>query len=90
MAANRIPAREAMQQRTRVTFGKAYLRDLVAGVQRDFGKHLSLAVALGVASQAKARKMKPETLTAKLIEAVQQTPEKDLPRAAEFIAPILH
>lgn len=88
--ANRTPAREAMQQRTRVSFGKAYLRDVIAGTQRDVAKQISHAVAIGAVSEKNALRMKFGTVHEKLVEALQSTPAEEQPTSAPFINAALH
>lgn len=81
----RPSAREAMEQRTRVSFGRAYFDALLEGRQRDFQKHLALAVALGVATAGRAKRMKPDVLVERLVETVKATPAEQLPRNAKCV-----
>ncbi len=68
----RLPAAEAMANRTRLTLGAAYERDVIAGVQRDWGKQLAHAIALGLGTRAKLSKMDPKELRTKLAEKLVQ------------------
>lgn len=82
---SRPSAREAMEQRTRVSFGQAYFTALLEGRQRDFQKHLALAVALGVTTAGRAKRMKPAVLVERLVETVKVTPPEQLPRNAKCV-----
>lgn len=81
----RVPAKAAMAQRRHVTFGEAYVRDLLAGVQRDLNKHVSFAIALGVASQRKAQTMSAELLQKKLVAAVAVIPPEQMPHRGIYV-----
>lgn len=63
-------AKLAMANRTRVSFGKAYIRDILAGVQNDFDKQISHGVALGLGSRSKLRRMGLVNLRALLAETL--------------------
>jgi len=80
----RLSARDAMARRKQVTFGKAYVREVVAGTQRDFEKQLVHAMALGLGTPAQLRKMEPSELRAKLAEKIKATPAGQLPQRAEY------
>lgn len=88
--ANRAPAREAMQKRTRVSFGEAYTRDVIAGTQRDVAKQISHAVAIGAVSEKNALRMKFDTVHEKLVDALKATPAEEQPKNAPFINAALH
>ena len=75
----------AMANRTRVSFGPAYFRDLIAGTQRDVNKHASLAVKMGLLTASRVRRMPAKKLIEVLQAAVKQTPTEQLPKNAEFI-----
>jgi ribosomal protein S15P/S13E len=81
----KIPAREAMENRSRVTFGKAYIRDVIAGTQRDFAKQLTHAIALGIGTPSQLKKLAPETLRERLAEHLKAHKKDDAPRNAEFL-----
>lgn len=71
----RPKAADAMAGRGRMTFGEAYIRDVIAGVQRDFSKQLSHAVALGIDSKAKLAKLEGTELRDKLAAKLKKLPK---------------
>jgi len=68
---SRLPAAEAMANRGRLTIGEAYVRDVIAGVQRDWNKQFAHALALGLGTRAKLSKLDPKELRAQLATALQ-------------------
>ncbi len=82
-------ARQAMASRRRVTFGSAYIRDVLAGVQSDFDKQLIHAIKLGAGTAGRLKKMREadpkrlrEVLAGKLRELAAE--KKDLPKNARL------
>lgn len=77
-------AQIAMSNRTRVSFGKAYIRDVISGAQSDFDKQVSHGVALGLGTRSALRRMGlpnlrmllAETLTSSDVEPVRNAPCK--------------
>jgi hypothetical protein len=82
----RLPAAEQMAKRTRVSFGAAFIRDVIAGVQRDTAKQLALAVAIGLGTAGKLKQLAPETLRERLGAKLQTMKPEDLPKNAKFEA----
>jgi LEA14-like dessication related protein len=78
-------AQVAMSNRTRVSFGPAYFRKLIAGTQRDVNKHASLAVKMGLLTASRVKRMPAKKLIEVLQTAVKETPVESLPKNAEFI-----
>lgn len=71
-----------MANRTRVSFGRAYIRDILAGVQSDLDKQVSHGVALGLGTRAKLKKMGLSNLRVLLAEALTSNPETQQVRNA--------
>jgi hypothetical protein len=71
----RPKAADAMANRGRLTFGEAYVRDVIAGVQRDFGKQLAHAVAIGLDTRAALKKLEGPVLREKLGAALKKLPK---------------
>jgi hypothetical protein len=66
------PARIAMGNRNYVTFGPAYIRDILAGTQRDTEKQISHAIALRLGTQRQLRRLQPHVLLALLAAALSK------------------
>lgn len=65
-------AQEARDHRTIVTFGPAYIKKVVKGIESDYGKLLSHAVALGFGRPTKLRKLPLDNLRS-LVATVVKT-----------------
>lgn len=81
-------AKEAMANRTYVTFGPKYIGQVIAGKKHsDVEKNASFAVALGVVTPKRAAQLRPETLFQKLVTAVNSVKKEEIPtrgRAVHF------
>lgn len=64
-------AQEARDNRHLVTFGPAYIKKVVAGIETDYGKILSHAVALGFGHATKLRKLSLESLRSMVASVVK-------------------
>jgi hypothetical protein len=83
----RLPAKEQMANRTRVSFGSAFIRDCKAGVQRDVAKVLAFAIALGLGSAGKLKQLKAETVAERVKNHLDALPANaELPKNAKFVA----
>lgn len=75
----RMPAKEAMANRRRVTFGASYLNGVINGVHRDQDKMIIHARALKLGSMKALSALKLETLRERLAKAIIAAPEGSLP-----------
>lgn len=81
----RKPAKEQMNERSRVSFGKAFIRDCAAGTQKDARKVLLFAIALGVDKGYKLKQLKADTVAAKLKDKLASLPaDFEMPKNAKF------
>jgi DNA-binding HxlR family transcriptional regulator len=79
-------SQQAMNSRRRVTFGPAYVRDVLAGVQRDFEKQLIHAASLGLGTVKQLRRLKREQLRTMLAEKLKELEKRgaEQPKSAEY------
>jgi hypothetical protein len=75
----RKPAAEAMADRGRMTIGAAFIRDVKDGVQRDWGKQLALAVAMGLGTRKVLEKLDGPELREKLAAALKTAKKGSIP-----------
>lgn len=81
----RLPAKEQMAKRGRVSFGAAFIRDCKAGTQKDASKVLLFAIALGVDKAYKLKQLKSETVAEKVKTKLAELPaDAELPKNATF------
>lgn len=82
----RLPAAEQMARRHRVSFGAAFIRDVLAGTQRDVSKQVHLAVALGMGTEQDMSQVAPADLIKQLATKIQevQAAGGELPKNVKF------
>lgn len=84
--AARLPAKELMVARKRVTFGQAFIHGVLAGYHRDFAKIRLLGKELGVGSHSELKKLADETVRERVAAAILATEEGKLPTSAPYAA----
>lgn len=82
----RLPAAEQMARRHRVSFGAAFIRDVLAGTQRDVSKQVHLAVALGMGVEQDLKLLDAAELIKQLAAKIQevQAAGGELPKNVKF------
>lgn len=82
----RLPAAEQMARRHRVSFGAAFIRDVLAGTQRDVTKQVHLAVALNMGTEQDLMQVAPADLIKQLAAKIQevQAAGGELPKNVKF------
>lgn len=66
----RKPAKELMAARKRMFFGASYINGVLGEVHRDFDKMVHHGVHLQLGTASELKKLKLETLRARLAEAI--------------------
>lgn len=80
----RLPAKELMVARKRVTFGQAFIQGVLGGYHRDFAKIRLLGKELGVGTMSELKKLADDTVRERVGQAILATEEGKLPTSAPY------